>query len=59
VFLDSFFDEHEPYPKEVRSQVIPNFLRAWDHFIGIDWNFDEFVIHHAPVPKQNRKFFAK
>jgi len=38
---------------------IPNFLRAWDHFIGIDWNFDEFVIHHAPVPKQNRKFFAK
>ncbi|XP_039823966.1 uncharacterized protein LOC120685907 isoform X2 [Panicum virgatum] len=55
VFLDSFFDEYDMYQKEARSLVILNFLRAWDQFIGIDWNFDEFVIHHAPVPKQKTK----
>lgn len=36
---------------------IANFLKAWDEAIGIDWNFDEFMIHHAPVPMQDIKFF--
>jgi hypothetical protein len=34
-------------------------LKAWDEAIGIDWNFDEFMIHHAPVPMQDIKFFSK
>ncbi|CAN6242011.1 unnamed protein product, partial [Urochloa humidicola] len=59
IFLDSFFCEDQDYQKTVRSIVIPNFVKAWDEFIGVDWNFDEFVIHHAPVPKQDLKFFSK
>lgn len=35
------------------------FLRVWDEFIGVDWNFHEFVIHYAPVPKYDMKFFSK
>lgn len=38
---------------------IPNFVRAWDEFIGIDWNFHEFVIHYAPVLKLDLKFSSK
>jgi hypothetical protein len=38
---------------------IPNFIKAWDKFIGTDRKFDEFVIHHAPVPKQDLNFFKK
>jgi hypothetical protein len=34
-------------------------LKAWDEAIGIDWNFDEFMIHHAPVLMQDIKFFSK
>uniref|UniRef100_A0A0Q3VRA7 Ubiquitin-like protease family profile domain-containing protein n=1 Tax=Setaria italica TaxID=4555 RepID=A0A0Q3VRA7_SETIT len=60
VFLDSFFEEDHQYQKDVRDLVVnTKFLKAWDESIGIDWNFDEFVIHHAAVPKQDTKFFQK
>ncbi|RLM93227.1 hypothetical protein C2845_PM08G11700 [Panicum miliaceum] len=59
IFIDSFFREDDMYQQNVKSTVIPNFVRAWDEFIGIDWNFHEFVIHYAPVPKLDLKFFSK
>ncbi|KAG2650282.1 uncharacterized protein LOC120654003 isoform X1 [Panicum virgatum] len=59
IFLDSFFREDELYQQNVRSTIIPNFVRAWDEFIGVDWNFHEFVIHYAHVPKYDMKFFSK
>jgi len=34
-------------------------VRAWDQFIGVEWNFHEFVIHYAPVPKRDLIFFSK
>ncbi|CAL4993095.1 unnamed protein product [Urochloa decumbens] len=59
IFLDSQYHEDEEYQKNVRSVVIPNFVKAWDEFICIDWDFDEFVIHHAPVPKHDMKYYSK
>ncbi|WVZ81976.1 hypothetical protein U9M48_029299 [Paspalum notatum var. saurae] len=59
VFLDSFFEEDSPYHQFVRSKIIRNFILAWDNFVGDDWNFEEFTIHYAPVPKQSMEFFAK
>jgi hypothetical protein len=38
---------------------IPNFIKAWDEFVGKDWNFEEFVIHYAPVPMQEQRIFQK
>jgi hypothetical protein len=38
---------------------IPNFIKAWDEFVGKDFNFEEFVIHYAPVPMQERRIFQK
>ena len=38
---------------------IPNFLKAWDKFIGYNYDFEYFVIHYAPVPKQDREYWSK
>ncbi|CAN6299099.1 unnamed protein product [Urochloa humidicola] len=59
IFLDPVYEEDDHYQEQARTIIIPNFVRAWDEFIGYDCDFEEFVIHYAPVPKQDRKFWSK
>lgn len=38
----------------------PNFLKAWDAFVGNDLGFVDFVVHYVDVPKQeHNSFFCK
>ncbi|RLN40545.1 ribosomal large subunit pseudouridine synthase B [Panicum miliaceum] len=41
------------------ANLIPNFLKAWDEFIGYNCHFEDFVLHYAPVPKQDKEFWSK
>ncbi|CAL4891926.1 unnamed protein product [Urochloa decumbens] len=56
VFLDPLNEEDDHYQEQARAIIIPNFVKAWDEFIGYNCDFEQFVIHYAPVPKLDRKF---
>lgn len=59
VFLDSCFGENHYFQEKARSVIIPNFVKAWDEFIGYNYEFEDFVIHYAPVPKQDIEYWSK
>nr|CAB3491842.1 unnamed protein product [Digitaria exilis] len=58
VFLDSVYGEDDPYQRQVRSVIIPNFIWAWKEYIAFDCDFEDFVTHYAPVPKEKNDLWT-
>nr|CAB3465934.1 unnamed protein product [Digitaria exilis] len=42
-----------------KTQWIPNFINACRDFIGLEYNFEHFCIHYAPIPRDHMAYYNK
>ncbi|WVZ69885.1 hypothetical protein U9M48_018604 [Paspalum notatum var. saurae] len=52
VFLDSYYDQTDPFQREVSSTLVKVFKTAWSLYACSSIDLSSFRISYPPVPKQ-------
>lgn len=55
-FLDSYYDEHSSYHKNIKKKIIQSFICIWYEAQFRPMNFNTFTAVYPKVPQQDNEY---